>query len=54
MFEGDFIEVRTGQKAQSNGLFFRILDRATQWTIDDGLRSVVTQTLQFGLLGISL
>lgn len=48
---GNFIEVRTGASNQDVGVFYRILDRATDWTIHDGIKSVVTQTMQFGLLG---
>ena len=43
--------MRTGQGVKEKGIFFRILDRATDWSIHDGLQSVVTETLQFGLLG---
>ena len=48
---GNFCEVRTGQGVKEKGIFFRILDRSTDWSIHDGLQSVVTETLQFGLLG---
>lgn len=43
--------MRTGQGVKDKGIFFRILDRATDWTIHDGIKSVVSETLQFGLLG---
>ena len=32
-------------------IYYRILDRASDWTIHDGLKSVITATLHFGLLG---
>ena len=47
----NLIEVRTAQRTQNVGLFYRILDRASDWTIHDGIKSVVTQTLQFSILG---
>jgi myogenesis-regulating glycosidase len=49
--QNNFIEVRVGHRAQNFGIFFRILDRASDWTIHDGLKSVITATLHFGLLG---
>jgi alpha-glucosidase (family GH31 glycosyl hydrolase) len=49
--ESNFIEVRVAHGTQKYGIFYRILDRATDWTINDGIKSVLTETLQFGLLG---
>jgi alpha-glucosidase (family GH31 glycosyl hydrolase) len=49
--QGGAIQVRTAHRIQSSPVFFTILDRATDWTIHDGLKSVLTQTLQFGILG---
>lgn len=49
--QSDFIEVRVAHQNQEIGVFYRILDRASDWTIHDGLKSVITETLQFGLLG---
>ncbi len=48
---GNFIEVRVGARTQDVGVFYRILDRATDWTIHDGIKSVITETLQFSILG---
>ena len=44
-------EARVGARTQDVGIFYRILDRATDWTIQDGIKSVITATLQFGILG---
>ena len=49
--QNNFVEVRTASRIQKKGVFFRILDRSSDWTIHDGLKSVITATLQFGLLG---
>ena len=49
--QNNFVEVRTGHRNQELAIFYRILDRATDWTIHDGIKSVITATLQFGLLG---
>ena len=49
--QNNFVEVRTAHGVQDSAIFYRILDRATDWTIHDGIKSVVTATLQFGLLG---
>lgn len=49
--QGNFIEVRTAHQIQKTPIFFRILDRATFWNIHNGLKSVLTATLQFNLLG---
>ena len=48
---GNFIEVRTGARSQDVGVFYRILDRSTDWSINDGLKSVITETLAFGIRG---
>ncbi|CAF0739483.1 unnamed protein product, partial [Brachionus calyciflorus] len=49
--QGKFLEIRVGHRTQNLGVFYRILDRATDWSIHDGIKSVITQTLQFGILG---
>ena len=49
--QGSFIETRTAHRVQKTPIFYRILDRATNWGIHTGLQSVVTATLHFGLLG---
>jgi len=49
--QNSFVEVRTAHRVQNIGLFYRILDRSSDWSIHDGLKSVITATLQFGLLG---
>ena len=46
-----FVETRTATRIQNKGIFYRILDRSSDWSIHDGLKSVITETLQFGLLG---
>ena len=49
--QGNFIEIRVGHRTQRLGVFHRILDRSTDWSINDGIKSVITETLQFGILG---
>lgn len=46
-----FVEVRVAHKNQHAGIFYRILDRSSDWTIHDGLKSVLTATLHFSLVG---
>ena len=48
---GDLGEVRVGYGTQDCTVFTRLLDRSSTWGIDNGLKSVVTATLTFGLLG---
>ena len=48
---GGLGEVRVGYGNQNSSLFTRILDRSSTWGIDNGLKSVVTSTLTFGILG---
>lgn len=48
---GDLGEVRVGYGNQDCTLYTRLLDRSSTWDINNGLKSVVTATLTFGLLG---
>lgn len=48
---GGFGEVRVGYGNQDSRVFTRLLDRSSTWGIDNGLKSVVTATLTFGILG---
>lgn len=49
--QSNFIETRVAHGTQKYGIFYRILDRTTDWSIHDGIKSVITECLQFGLLG---
>eukprot|EP00794_Sanderia_malayensis_P009637 gene9637-10624_t len=48
---GGLTEVRTGYGSQKFPVFFRILDRTSCWDLENGLKSVLTATLTFGILG---
>ena len=48
---GNLGEVRVGYGNQDCAVFARLLDRTSKWGIDNGLKSVVTATLTFGILG---
>ena len=48
---GGIGEVRVGYGSQDSAIFTRLLDRSSNWGIDNGLKSVVTATLTFGILG---
>ena len=43
--------MRVAHRNQQHGIFYRILDRKSDWTIQDGLKSVVTATLHFSIVG---
>jgi alpha-glucosidase (family GH31 glycosyl hydrolase) len=43
--QNSFVEVRTAHRIQNVGLFYRILDRSSSWSINNGLKSVLTETL---------
>ncbi|XP_046579700.1 myogenesis-regulating glycosidase-like [Haliotis rubra] len=45
------IEVRTGARTQNLPVMVRMLDKLSTWTLDDGLRSIVTTGLVFGIIG---
>lgn len=48
---GNMIEVRVGSQTQDLPVFVRMGDRDSIWTIDNGLQSVLTATLTFGIIG---
>ncbi|GAB6025579.1 hypothetical protein CHUAL_011307 [Chamberlinius hualienensis] len=49
---GNQVECRVGYFAQSQGgIYQRILDRDSIWGLDNGLHSVITTTLEFGIIG---
>ena len=48
---GGLSEVRVGYGNQNCRLFTRLLDRSSKWDIDNGLKSVLTASLTFGILG---
>ena len=50
---GNMIEVRTGRNSQQLPVFVRMLDKFSSWGYDNGLKSMVTTLLQFGIVGES-
>ena len=48
---GGMVEVRTGRRSQHLPVFIRMLDKFSSWGYDNGLRSMVTTLLQFGITG---
>ena len=44
-------EVRVGYRSQSSPILVRLLDRTSIWETTNGLQSVLTATLTFGILG---
>lgn len=48
---GDQLELRVGYGSQNVPNFVRILDRDSRWGLDNGLHSVLTSTLHFGIVG---
>ena len=48
---GGLVEVRTGRRSQHLPIFVRMLDKFSTWGYDNGLKSMVTTLLQFGMVG---
>ena len=48
---GSMVEVRTGRHSQQLPVWVRMLDKFSTWGLDNGLKSMVTTLLQFGLVG---
>ena len=48
---GGLVEVRTGRRTQHLPIFVRMLDKFSTWGYDNGLKSMVTTLLQFGMVG---
>ena len=48
---GGLVEVRTGRRTQHLPIFVRMLDKFSSWGYDNGLKSMVTTLLQFGMVG---
>ena len=48
---GGLVEVRTGRRSQHLPVFVRMLDKFSTWGYDNGLKSMVTTLLQFGMVG---
>ena len=48
---GSMVEVRTGRHSQHLPVWVRMLDKFSTWGLDNGLKSMVTTLLQFGLVG---
>lgn len=44
-------EVRVGYYSQENPMWVRLLDRSSTWGLDNGLHSVLTAVLTFGIAG---
>ena len=44
-------EVRVGYFSQANPIWVRLLDRSSNWGLDNGLHSVLTAALTFGIAG---
>lgn len=44
-------EVRVGYFSQTNPIWVRLLDRSSNWGLDNGLHSVLTAALTFGIAG---
>lgn len=48
---GPMIEIRVGCRTQDLPNFVRMIDRDSKWGIDNGLKSVITATLAFSIIG---
>lgn len=48
---GSLVEVRTGRHSQHLPIFVRMLDKFSVWGYENGLKSMVTTLLQFGIVG---
>ena len=48
---GGMVEVGVGYHSQEFPVFVRIFERSSRWSIKNGLKSVLTATLTFGVLG---
>ncbi|KAL6436891.1 hypothetical protein ACFW04_004924 [Cataglyphis niger] len=47
----DYIEVRTGWRSQELPIFFRMIDKDSRWTRNNGLPTLITTLLQMNLNG---
>lgn len=48
---GSLVEARVGYRTQELPIFIRILDRASHWGYDIGLKSVIPSVMMLGILG---
>ncbi len=48
---GNMIEVRVGCQTQDLPIFVRMLDRDSNWGLNNGLKSVLTTALTMSILG---
>lgn len=48
---GGLVEVRTGRRNQGDAVFFRMLDKNSNWSYGNGLKTLLTTLLHFGILG---
>jgi len=48
---GPMIEIRVGCRTQDLPVFVRMIDRDSKWGMDNGLKSVITATLAFSVMG---
>lgn len=48
---GDLVEVRSAQGTQKLPIFLRMIDKDTEWTVNNGLPSLITTMLQMNMVG---
>lgn len=48
---GDLVEVRSAQATQTLPIFVRMIDKDTEWSDANGLRSLITTLLQMNMVG---
>jgi myogenesis-regulating glycosidase len=48
---GDLVEVRSAQGTQDLPIFLRMIDKDTEWTVNNGLPSLITTMLQMNMVG---
>ena len=48
---GPMIEIRVGCRTQDLPVFVRMIDRDSLWGMNNGLKSVITATLAFSIMG---
>lgn len=48
---GDLVEVRSAHGTQNLPIFVRMIDKDTEWTDNNGLRSLITTMLQMNMVG---
>jgi myogenesis-regulating glycosidase len=48
---GNLVEVRSAQGTQDLPIFLRMIDKDTEWTVNNGLPSLITTMLQMNMVG---